>query len=280
MIARLQTRPPRQAVCAIRTHAFTEARFSRIAALRDEPAPAGCPQLPPRFLRHADEHTVVAVRAVLEAHSALSDPLRPDHCGVVAAPCQAGRISSARALSLLSSGGAVTVSPHIVPQCSLHSIAGAVSVAFGLHGPHVGIGGGPDAPAEGLFAALSLLDSALPSACGAVWLLLSDWDLEPVLDSRGEPLGDPVCRALAMLLPPPTATEATAPRLALVMRGGVWPAEPCQDPAIDLAAFAAAITMCRSGMALASWDVDCPWGGRVRVEAAANERVAGRLEAA
>ena len=280
MIAHPRHDPPRRAACAIRAHAYAEAPFSRIAALRDEPPPVGAPPLPPRFLRHADEHTVVAVRAVLDAWTTLDDPLCVDQCGVVAAPCQAGRITTARSLALLRSGGAVTVSPHIVPQCSLHSLAGAVSVAFGLHGPHVGIGGGPDALSEGLFTALSLLGSGLPGGCDAVWLLLSDWEEEPELDTRGEPLGDPVCRALAMLIVPDSAAAPSTPRLALVTPRTAWLAEPFEEPAIDLAAFAGAIAMCGSGMALASWAVSCPWGGQVRVEAGSDTRLSRRLEAA
>ncbi|MEX0670287.1 MAG: hypothetical protein WD060_07515 [Pirellulales bacterium] len=91
--------------------------------------PAGAPQLPPRFLRHANEHTVVGLQAVLQTLAAgLSQPELSRHA-VVAAACQPGRLAAARTLALLSSGGAVTVSPHVVPQCSLHSVAGAVSVS-------------------------------------------------------------------------------------------------------------------------------------------------------
>lgn len=280
MIAHLRPHRPRRAACAIRAHAYAEAAFSKIGTLRDDPPPAGGPALPPRFLRHADEQTVVAVRAVLEAFTLLDEPLATARCGVVAAPCQAGRIATARSLALLQTGGAVMVSPHIVPQCSLHSMAGAVSVAFGMHGPHVGIGGGPDALSEGLFTALSLIDSGMPDACDAVWLLVSDWESEPELDSRGEPLGDPVCRALAMLLTPEAADGRARPRLALVTPAGPWPAEPHEEPSVDLAAFARAIDMCGSGVALASWAVTCPWGGQVRVEAGAESRVPRRLEAA
>ncbi|MFM7185561.1 MAG: hypothetical protein ACKO4Z_12435 [Planctomycetota bacterium] len=280
MIAHLRPHRPRRAACAIQAHAYVEAAFSRIAGLRDEPPPTGAPSLPTRFLRHADEQTVVAVRAVLEASTLLPEPVAAARCGVVAAPCQAGRIATARSLALLQTGGAVTVSPHIVPHCSLHSVAGAVSVAFGMHGPHVGIGGGPDALSEGLFTALSLIDSGMPDPCDAVWLLVSDWESEPELDSHGEPLGEPVCRALAMLLAPEAAAAGTEPRIALVTPAGQWPADPPDEPDVDLAAFARAIDMCRSGMALASWAVNCPWGGRVRVEAGTESLVSSRREAA
>ncbi len=87
---------PGSAGCSIRGHAVVASRLSSLAALRDAAAPPGCPALPPRFLRHSDEHTVVAVRAVLAAIAGLPKPVTFDRCGVVAAPCQAGRIAAAR----------------------------------------------------------------------------------------------------------------------------------------------------------------------------------------
>ncbi|MFM7136766.1 MAG: hypothetical protein ACKO1M_06820, partial [Planctomycetota bacterium] len=202
--------------------------------------------------------------AVLEALAA--GPPAPDlsRHAVVAAPCQSGRLAAARTLALLPSGGAVTVSPHVVPQCSLHSVAGAVSVALGMHGPHLGVGGGADALAEGLLAAATLLIHGDPE-CTAAWLVATDWDEEPVLGPAGDPQGDPVCRALAVQLVPagecgddgeflhglgltvqPSTCRETRPRL--------------HEPAGGIVAFARALAMCREGTALAAWAVDCPWG--------------------
>ena len=69
---------PRLAVTARlwdRAFAFAEARLSEMAvASGTSPAPPTGPPLPPRFLRHADEHTVVGIRAVLQA---LADHPRP-----------------------------------------------------------------------------------------------------------------------------------------------------------------------------------------------------------
>jgi hypothetical protein len=251
--------------CGIRTHATVEVPLSGVAAVRDLPSPAGSPPLPPRFLRHCDEQTVVAVRAVLDALARLPEPLPLDRCGVVAAPCQAGRIATARSLAQLRVGGAVTVSPHIVPQCSLHSLAGAVSVALGMHGPHLGIGGGPDALAEGLFAAMTLFHGGAAAGCDAVWLLASAWDDEPVLDASGTPLNDPVCRAVALLLVPDA--EAADARLTLTLD---VPGTPPQtvDPT-SLAEFCRAVEICAAGSALTSWGVSCPWGTEVRLAARA-----------
>lgn len=246
--------------CGIRTHATVEAALSQVATLRDAPPPAGAPALPPRFLRHCDEQTVVAVRAVLQAVAGLPEGMPAGRCGVVAAPCQAGRIATAKSLANLRTGGAVTVSPHIVPQCSLHSLAGAVSVAFGMHGPHLGIGGGPDALAEGLFAALTLFRGGRAAGCDAVWLLASAWDDEPALDAAGEPTTDPLCRAVALLLVPGTA--ATHDRLTLTLDTSAAAAE---SDGTSLAEFCRAVEMCAAGSALTAWGVSCPWGAEVRL---------------
>lgn len=251
--------------CAVIAHASVEAHRSAIDPLRDAAVPAGAPQLPARFLRHCDEHTVVAVRAVLAALASVPEPPALDRCGVVAAPCQAGRIMAARSLSQLRTGGAVTVSPHIVPQCSLHSLAGAVSVALGMHGPHLGIGGGPDALAEGLFAAMTLFRGGAAAGCDAIWLVASEWDAEPELDAAGSPLGDPLCRGVALLLAPRSAGHADRLSLTLVPRAEAG--EPVS--AQSLAGFARAVEMCAEGAALTSWGVTCPWGAEIRLTAGA-----------
>ena len=247
--------------CGIRSHATVEAPLSAVAALRDTPPPVGGPALPSRFLRHCDEQTVVAVRAVQEAIARLPEPPPLERCGVVAAPCQAGRITTARSLAQLRVGGAVTVSPHIVPQCSLHSLAGAVSVALGMHGPHLGIGGGPDALAEGLFAAMTLFHGGAAAGCDAVWLLASAWDTEPVLDPAGTPMNDPVCRAAALLLVPDSA--GSPERLTLTLHATGTTPEAVEPT--SLAEFCRAVEMCAAGSALAAWGISCPWGMEVRL---------------
>ncbi len=261
------TSPSTARLHAIRAHAFLEARHAELAALRDAPLPAAAPPLPPRFLRHCDEHTVVAVRAVLATLAGL--PVDLARCGVVAAPCQAGRIATARSLSQLQGGGAVMVSPHIVPQCSLHSLAGAISVALGMHGPHIGVGGGPEALAEGLFTALTLLEPGAASACDAIWLVATEWAAEPLLDPTGAPTGDPVCRAVALLLAPLAASDDAALHVTIHQPRAVVPAA-ADEARIDLQAFAAALDCCATGAALAGWTIACPWGGEIRVSARAD----------
>lgn len=256
-------RPARLPVaCGITGHALVEARLTEIAALRDSPGPPGAPALPARFLRHCDEHSVVGLHAVLRVLADRGPGIgHVDRHAVIAASCQIGRLAAARTLAGLAAGGGVSVSTHIVPQCSLHSVAGAVSVGLGMHGPHFGVGGGTDAFAEGLFAAATLFVS--PLAAGAppcVWLVATEWDAEPVLDDAAAPAGDPVCRALALAIEP----AAVGLRLSI---DGV-PAGPRTAPARasgGLVEFARALAMCQAGAALVSWAVDCPWGAAIRV---------------
>lgn len=257
MIAPLSPLPSGpESACGIAGHAVCEARLSEIAALRDAAVPPGVAVLPPRFLRHCDEQTVVGMHAVLRAIAALpaaGRSLAGD--AVVAASCQAGRIMAAKSLALLKTGGAVTVSTHIVPQASLHSVAGAVSVALGMHGPHVGVSGGPDALAEGLLSAITL---AATAGAPRVWLVVTEWDDEPTLDATGAATDDPLCRALAIAIEPGCAAA-----LSLAVH---FPTTPVPAAAAgDLAAFTRALEMCGPGGALISWTLASPWGAEVRI---------------
>jgi len=221
---------------------------------------------------------VVAVHAVLEAIASAPQPPRCGRHAVVAAPCQSGRITAARTLVQFRAGGGVTVSPHVVPQCSLHSLAGAVSVALGMHGPHIGVGGGPDALAEGLWTAITLVQhEAAAAECDGAWAVFSEWDAEPAIDASGVAQDDPLCRALALLLEP----AATAAPLTLTIQATAAAGLPGRnrESCAGLAAFARAIGICAAGDAPASWSVPCPWGGHFRVASRlANARSSGPLE--
>lgn len=297
------------AACGITGHALVSARFSEIAALRDRPGPAGAPTLPPRFLRHCDEHAVVGMHAVLAALAARgwAAPDLSRHA-VVAASCRLGRVSAAATLTGLAAGGGVSVSPHIVPQCSLHAVAGVVSVGLGMHGPHLGVGGGDDALAEGLFAAATIIHAA--AAAGSppcVWLVATEWEDEPSLDDAGRPQGDPVCRGLAVAIEPEAtdrvghggvravvarslaaaARRVPAPSAASLSLSMHFPDVPrlrIADPGTGggLGEFARALDMCRAGTALVSWVIECPWGAEIRVtrRSAAQSTPAVRLAGA
>ena len=222
-------------------HALIEARLSEIPGLRDAPTAAGGPGLPPRFLRHCDEQTVVGMHAVLRGLAASGRPVEAfARHAVVAAPCHAGRFMAAKSLAGLRQGGAVMVSTHVVPQASLHSIAGAVSVGLGLHGPHIGVSGGPDALAEGLLAAVSLLEAGAVGETTGVWLVATAWDAEPPLDAEGTPQTDPLLRGLAMGIETGAEAsvtltlEASDPDPATVTSDDIDPAAAIRDLARGL----------------------------------------------
>jgi hypothetical protein len=275
MHASSATAEPVTAACGVAGHALVEARLVDIPQLRDTATPAGSGPLPPRFLRHADEQTVVGMRAVLEAMAARR-AIQPvaatsDYSahGVVSAPCQPGRIAAAHSLAMFRSGGPVTVSPHIVPQCSLHSIAGAISVALGMHGPNIGTSGGPHALAEGLLASLTLLNAGAEAAAG-IWFIATAWDGEPALDAEGRPLerafDPPICVAVAVVL---TASAAAGGRLVLRGASGtpaVRQLRPGHNPADDIRRFAAALDAMEShGDAAARWSHPLPGAGDLRL---------------
>lgn len=259
----IHRRPESPAACGIAGHALVAARLSEIAGLRDRPGPAGAPTLPSRFLRHCDEHTVVGMHAVLAALAARgADSADVSRHAVVAASCQAGRLTAARTLANLATGGGVSVTPHIVPQCSLHSVAGAVSVGLGMRGPHLGVGGGIDALAEGLFAATTILHAA--AAAGdppCVWLVVTEWDEEPALDDAGAAAGDPLVRGLSLAIEPAAASLSLTLHFPDARRPGLV----TLPAAGRLAEFARALDMCRDGTALVSWAIECPWGAEIRV---------------
>ena len=260
------------AVCGVASHALVEAAIADIPGLRDGGVPEGVSALPPRFLRHCDEQTVVGMRAVLAAVATHPEP-RPSFAeyGVVAAPCQAGRIATAQSLAMLRTAGGVAVSPHIVPQCSLHSVAGAVSVALGMHGPNIGVSGGRHAVSEGLFASLSLL--ATNASLPGVWLVVSGWTQEPRLDASGKPApssdatasSGPICRALAVAITPETgAADRDAAQLALHVPAAVLVARSDahdRTAAEEILEFARALDTGRE----AAWTHTCPWAAAIRL---------------
>jgi hypothetical protein len=261
-----------RATCGVASHALVEATLAEIPGLRDAAVPAGVAALPPRFLRHCDEQTVVGVRAVLAAIAAYPEP-RPSFAeyGVVASPCQAGRIATAQSLAMLRTAGGVAISPHIVPQCSLHSVAGAVSVALGMHGPNIGVSGGQHAVSEGLFTSLTLL--AANAALPGVWLVLSGWTQEPRLDASGKPASSsddmahagPICRALAMALTADAGSaESDRPQIALHMPAKLRVARTeLQDRSAADEILACARALGTS--AAEAWTHTCPWAAEIRL---------------
>ena len=88
---------------------------------------------------------------------------------VIAATCLGGQPSAARTMIGLRDNGPVAVT-HIVPQCSLHSMASAACWLW--HACFFGVGGGPHATAEfSTGPRLPRCWQASPSA--RIWLIAS-----------------------------------------------------------------------------------------------------------
>src|SRR5262249_42903991 len=121
-------------------------------------------------------------------------------------------------------------SPHLIPHFALHSASGTISLALGLHGPNLGVGGGLHAAAEGFLTALTWLSSG---AVPGVWLVLTGWSPELVPDRAG---GLPMaveCHALAIAM---KAIGPSAGRGAIRVRIGA-DSPPLAAP-VDLVALA------------------------------------------
>lgn len=264
------------AACSLAAAGVAAATLAELPALRDRPGGPNSRPVPPRFLRHADEQTVVGLAAVLRAmQDATLAGERYEAWGVIAAPVFPGRLGGAGTFTKFREGGCAAISPHIIPQNSLHSVAGAISVGLGMHGPNFGIGGGQEALAEGLTVAMSLVsDENLPG----LWLVLTQWTQEPVPDGRGSTATETTCLGVAMALRAGAGPGAT---LRILLPGtsrcgardrcqGPWEAPPSREaqPASGRAALAELARWLEDrpdGLQSAPWSFGLPWGGHVEL---------------
>ncbi len=173
------------------------ADLSAIAAMRKKLPAWAPPDTPGHFLKYSDQQTVLAVAAVDQAiDSAGLDPQQLQNWSIIAAPRFIGRIAGVETLERFGRGGGPAISPHVIPQHSLHSISGALSILLSSRQPNFGVGGTGDSLAEGLFAALTF---PLATAAGAI-VVTTAWDPEPQLDDQANCLNTPVCHAVALAL--------------------------------------------------------------------------------
>jgi hypothetical protein len=174
---------------------------------RPGPIPEGWERVPSTLLRYADEQTVAGVAAVFTAIHDMG--VRPEvfaDWGVVSASRFLGRAALAHALGTFQVEGVWGTSPHLIPHFALHSPSGTISLALGVHGPNLGVGGGIHAAAEGFVAALTWLAGGLVPG---VWVVLSGWDPElvPGASAARTPAPDGECHALALALGAAGSTE-------------------------------------------------------------------------
>lgn len=237
-----------------------QADVASIAGLR-KAIPAWAPaDTPGHFLKHADEQTVVAVAAVdaaIRAHQFAPEELA--EWAVVAAPQSIGRISGASTFARFTKSGGPAVSPHLIPQSSLHSVSGALSILLGTRHPNCGVGGGDDALAEGILVALTMP----PLAAKGIWLIATAWDPEPILNDALEITNAPRCYAAALALEVRAASGSFG-RVSLVCNGSNGIRHRVQDSP-DLNHLCRGLESLPAAGATFAWSL--PGGGTLVLEA-------------
>lgn len=184
----------------VAAYAALEVGPEQIAGLRRQPGP-GLGTLPPAALKNADEQTIAALAAVLQARSTFGlGEEDMSQWSVLAAPVYLGRSTTHAAIQRFRQEGAWGVSPHLIPQFSLHAVPGTISQLLHIHGPNLGIGNAPDAAHEAfLVAATTLSERYLPG----IWLVFTEFESEVLPGDQGRPL--PKVRAVALALKDPQA---------------------------------------------------------------------------
>ena len=239
------------------------ADLASIGPMRKALPPWAAADIPGHFLKHADEQTVLAVAAVDQAIRA-SDATSASYAdwAIIAAPRFIGRIAGVATLERFSRGGGPAISPHVIPQHSLHSVAGALSILLGSRKPNFGVGGAGDALAESLLAALTFA----ASNCQGVWLVATAWDPEPQLDDQGQCLNQPVCYAAALALQT-AATAATCGTLQLHASSLGKPANSASET-LHAAELCRQLTTLVPGGPPISIEWNLSWGGTLVLSAA------------
>jgi hypothetical protein len=184
--------------CSLRAFGVVEATAPSLAALRKQPGPAGSLPMPANLLNHAEDQTVAAMAAVLNAIDSGGLHREPfTDWAVVAAACFAGRVPMAAYLDKFRRLGPLSVSPTIIPFMSLHSTSSLISLALRIHGPALGVGGGSGEFAQALLTGLAVQQQ---DGVPGVWVVMTGWDPEPIPSGGAAPAQTPVCRAAVLAL--------------------------------------------------------------------------------
>jgi hypothetical protein len=236
------------------------ADLAAIASMRKSLPAWAPPDTPGHFLKHADEQTVLAVAAVDQAiqSSGLSADRYRDWA-IVAAPRFIGRIAGVATLDRFGRGGGPAISPHLIPQHSLHSVSGALSILLASRQPNVGVGGAGNSLVESLLAALTF-----PVAPGSgTWVVCTSWDPEPQFDEQGQCLNAPIVYAVALAIEA-AASGQTCGNLRLL--AGNDAAQSAGDPPASTAELCRALAALTPGGAADCFKWQLPWGGRLVLE--------------
>lgn len=194
-------------VCQLAGSSWYSVPFAEIAQLRGEVTRQFPQSLSGGLLKQVDDQSLVALLALKQA--VLNAGLQPEDCqtwGLIAAPRTLGRKRVAESLVKFHEQGAWSVSPHVIPHCSLHSLPGLLSQVLRLNGPNFGVGGMRGSECEAFWAALALLEGdSLPG----VWIVMTGWDRDTISQQETS------CQAAVLGLR--RVSESSLPRLRLLV---------------------------------------------------------------
>jgi hypothetical protein len=190
--------------------------FDTLPEARRNPGPALGLALPVSVLKHLDEQTIAGLAAVSRTiHTYGLEQPGFRSWGVIAAPHFLGQTTLVPSLQRFRAEGAWGVSPHVIPHHSLHSVSGTMSQIFKIHGPNLGVGGGPGATGEALLSAAAWLGR---QQVPGVWVVITTLDPQGALDADGRPEPGTGCVGLALALVP-ARIDATGVRLRFLPGG-------------------------------------------------------------
>ena len=172
-----------------------------IAGWRKQPRPMPPEPFSPSLIRHSVDPVVAGLWATCVATSGLdAKPGDFASWAIVAAPRMMARDGTAVALERYRQEGPWGISPHLIPNHSLHAVSGTISQILKSHGPNFGVGNGPHPSCEGWLAAATLLSEG---AWPGVWLVLTSHSDESPPPQGDAPRQRVECEAVALALAPP-----------------------------------------------------------------------------
>jgi hypothetical protein len=185
---------------AVRAHGSAALGTKELATWRNRPElPPGF-TLPASFLKYSDDQSVASLAAVYHAlRDSRFSPGDLHEWGVITAGRYVGRLMGAQALHRFIEMGPRSSPPFFASHRSLHSPASTISLALGLRGLHLGVGGGVGHIAEGLLTAATFLQEG---RAPGLWVVFTEFTPEPVPTPAGENTLDSVCRAVALACTP------------------------------------------------------------------------------
>lgn len=175
-------------------------------------------------MRHMEDQTVAAMEAVRQAR-AMNPHLSFGNWAVLACPLLPGRATFCENLKRYAEEGAFAISPQVIPQCSLHSLPGQLSIVLGAHGPNLGIGGWPGTEEQVWSTAWAIEKAVQPDGLWLVWTCRQS-DLPGLPDSHR-------IKALALAVRRPGPSDGCRWRAVLdAVSGDVDPWCPWETAAI------------------------------------------------